>query len=259
MSTEPPKYASRLQRRIRGRTSEQVPRMREQTRRRIGFGLAQGMIVAALVLAMTGGAFAAGHYLITSVKQISPRVLKSLHGKQGRRGFRGATGAAGKNGTNGTNGANGADGTNGTDGHGPALAVTNVAGVVTTSLTDTGEHSIATLAVASSGFYAVTAKLDAFAHGGNGTGISDCSLTALTTGGAQDTDAALDSLENNASVGVSQTAVPPQLTHHFTGPGTVNLSCAQSGLTNGGTMFTWSDATIIATQVSSLTSTAVTA
>ena len=82
MSTEPPKYASRLQRRIRGRTSEQVPRMREQTRRRIGFGLAQGMIVAALVLAMTGGAFAAGHYLITSVKQISPRVLSLSMGSR---------------------------------------------------------------------------------------------------------------------------------------------------------------------------------
>jgi hypothetical protein len=213
------------------------------------------MIVGALVLAMTGGAFAAGHYLITSVKQISPRVLKSLRGKQGRRGLRGATGAAGKNGTNGTNGANGTDGTNGT---GPALAVTNVAGVVTTSLTDTGEHSIATLAVGSSGFYTVTAKLDVFAHGGNGTGISNCSLTASTTGGAQDTDTALNSLENNASVGVSQMAVPLQLTHHFTDPGTINLSCAQSGLTTGGTMFTWSNATIIATQVSSLTSTAVT-
>ena len=144
-----------------------------------------------------------GHYLITSVKQLSPKVLKSLRGKQGRRGLRGATGAAGDNGTNGTsgtNGTNGPNGANGANGQGPALAVTNVAGVVTTSLTDTSAHSIATLAIPSAGLYTVTAKLNAFAHGGNGTGVSDCSLTALTTGGAQDTDEALSSVENNASV-----------------------------------------------------------
>jgi Collagen triple helix repeat (20 copies) len=61
----------------------------------------------ALVFAMSGGAYAAGKYLITSTKQISPKVLKSLVGK---------TGPAGKNGTNGTNGANGAPGEKGAQG-----------------------------------------------------------------------------------------------------------------------------------------------
>lgn len=51
---------------------------------------------------------------------------------------------------------------------------------------------------------------------------------------------------------------PAELTHHFTGPGTINMGCRQNGLTNGGTMFSWTAATIVATQVSSLTSTAVT-
>jgi hypothetical protein len=61
----------------------------------------------ALVLAMSGGAYAARKYLITSTKQISPKVLKQLTGKAG---------PAGKNGTNGTNGAPGATGPAGPSG-----------------------------------------------------------------------------------------------------------------------------------------------
>ncbi len=61
----------------------------------------------ALVFAMSGGAYAAGKYLITSTKQISPKVLKSLVGK---------TGPAGKNGANGANGVNGAPGEKGAQG-----------------------------------------------------------------------------------------------------------------------------------------------
>ncbi len=39
----------------------------------------------ALVFAMGGSAVAASHYLITSKKQISPKVVKELSGKQGAR------------------------------------------------------------------------------------------------------------------------------------------------------------------------------
>jgi hypothetical protein len=82
----------------------------------------------ALVFAMSGGAYAAKKYLITSTKQISPSVLKSLQGKAGAAGAPGAAGAqgaagpagpvgpAGKDGANGTNGANGKDGAAGKDG-----------------------------------------------------------------------------------------------------------------------------------------------
>ena len=38
----------------------------------------------ALVLAMSGGALAASHYLINSTKQINPKVLKKLKGATGR-------------------------------------------------------------------------------------------------------------------------------------------------------------------------------
>ncbi len=67
------------------------------------------MVVAAiaLVFAMTGGAYAAKRYLITSTKQISPSVLKSL---------RSQAGPAGTNGTNGTNGTAGPQGVPGPQG-----------------------------------------------------------------------------------------------------------------------------------------------
>ncbi len=58
-------------------------------------------VTLALVFAMSGGAYAASRYVITSTKQISPKVLKSLQGKAG---------PAGKNGANGANGAQGAQG-----------------------------------------------------------------------------------------------------------------------------------------------------
>jgi hypothetical protein len=59
------------------------------------------VVTFALVFAMSGGAYAASKFLITSTKQISPKVLKGLQGKAG---------LAGKNGANGVNGAQGAQG-----------------------------------------------------------------------------------------------------------------------------------------------------
>jgi Collagen triple helix repeat (20 copies) len=55
----------------------------------------------ALVFAMSGGAYAASHFLITSTKQISPKVLKALKGKAGANGAQGATGATGATGPGG--------------------------------------------------------------------------------------------------------------------------------------------------------------
>ncbi len=87
----------------------------------------------ALVFAMGGSAVAASHYLITSSKQISPKVLKELKapgkpgpagpaGAAGATGASGATGAAGANGSNGGSGAKGDTGEKGEPGNagGPA-------------------------------------------------------------------------------------------------------------------------------------------
>jgi hypothetical protein len=73
----------------------------------------------ALVFAMSGGALAAKHYLLTSTSQIKPSVLTALKGRSGPHGATGATGAqgpAGPTGPQGTAGAGtaGAAGANGT-------------------------------------------------------------------------------------------------------------------------------------------------
>jgi hypothetical protein len=69
----------------------------------------------ALLFAMAGGAAAASHYLITSTKQISPKVLKELK-KPGAAGTQGPAGSAGAQGAAGANGTNGAPGTKGDTG-----------------------------------------------------------------------------------------------------------------------------------------------
>jgi hypothetical protein len=115
----------------------------------------------ALVFAMTGGAYAASKYVITSTKQISPKVLKSLKGSNGKSGANGATGAAGAagpagatgpggpqgpagaagtNGTNGTNGEKGKDGKDGKEGKEGALGTAGT--TLPKGATETGQWVI---------------------------------------------------------------------------------------------------------------------
>jgi hypothetical protein len=97
--------------------------MFSRIRQRITF--ANVAMTLALVFAMTGGAYAAKKYLITSTKQIKPSVLAQLKGKngtngkdgaQGPQGPKGETGPAGEKGAAGMNGAVGATGPKGATG-----------------------------------------------------------------------------------------------------------------------------------------------
>ncbi len=83
-------------------------------RRRVTF--ANVMLTLALVFAMSGGAYAAQRYLITSTKQISPKVLKALKGSAGPAGSPGVQGAAGPQGAQGPQGTSGVNGEKGEKG-----------------------------------------------------------------------------------------------------------------------------------------------
>jgi Collagen triple helix repeat (20 copies) len=115
----------------------------------------------ALVLAMTGGAYAANHFLITSTKQISPKVLKALKGANGKNGAagpagpagagtagpagpQGPAGAAGAKGETGTAGTPGKDGKEGKEGK-PWTA----SGTLPSGKTETGAWTFGKIAAAS--------------------------------------------------------------------------------------------------------------
>jgi hypothetical protein len=70
----------------------------------------------ALFFAMSGGALAAKHYLISSTKQISPKVLAALRGRTGARGAGGPPGHEGPQGLQGLQGLQGAPGPEGAQG-----------------------------------------------------------------------------------------------------------------------------------------------
>jgi hypothetical protein len=65
------------------------------------FTYANIVATLALVFAMSGGALAASKYLITSTKQISPKVIKKLKGKAGPSGKEGPAGKEGQKGERG--------------------------------------------------------------------------------------------------------------------------------------------------------------
>jgi hypothetical protein len=109
-------------------------------RKRIHVSPATAIATLALVFAMTGGAYAANKFLITSTKQISPKVLKALKGAKGANGANGANGAQGATGPAGATGPGGATGPAGAGVTGPAGATgaTGAQGVPgTTGFTET--------------------------------------------------------------------------------------------------------------------------
>lgn len=129
-------------------------------RKRIHLSLATVIASLALVFAMTGGAYAAKKYLITSTKQISPSVLKSLKGASGKAGppgpagpggvgSAGASGPAGPagvvgpGGVPGEKGAAGEKGEKGTKGlAGPEGSPWTAGGILPVGSTETGVWSM---------------------------------------------------------------------------------------------------------------------
>jgi hypothetical protein len=107
----------------------------------------------ALVFAMTGGAYAAKKYLITSTKQISPKVLSALKGKVGLAGPAGPVGSAGAAGVGtagpagpagpgGANGETGAEGKEGKEGKPGKDGKTGFTKTLPSGATETGVWEI---------------------------------------------------------------------------------------------------------------------
>jgi hypothetical protein len=92
----------------------------QRLRKRLHVSPATAIATLALVFAMTGGAYAASKVLITSTKQISPKVLKQLKGAKGANGTNGTNGAPGATGPGGPAGATGPAGAGATGPAGPA-------------------------------------------------------------------------------------------------------------------------------------------
>jgi hypothetical protein len=159
----------------------------------------------ALVLSMSGGALAASHYLITSTKQISPNVLKKLKGNRGPAGRRGPAGPQGPQGPQGVAGTNGTNGANGA-----TLGLNDFKDLVNLPA-HTGDQTVATLPNVPAGSYILTAKLTFIT---SATGASPCDLRA---GGDFDESPWVGSLD-----GVT---LPFTLSHTFTAPGSVTLTC----------------------------------
>jgi hypothetical protein len=118
-------------------------KMRSAIQRRLSY--ANVVATLALVFSMTGGALAARHYLVTSVKQISPHVIRQLKGRSGANGRNGANGAPGAPGVPGAAGAPGAQGGQGPQG--PGASEINVSLPASTSPTFSKVGSAAGIAL----------------------------------------------------------------------------------------------------------------
>jgi collagen triple helix repeat protein len=79
-------------------------------------GYSHVAVAIAVALVMSGGAYAAKKYVITSIKQIKPSVVAQLKGKAGPAGPQGAVGSTGKDGLPGAEGKQGTQGTQGIQG-----------------------------------------------------------------------------------------------------------------------------------------------
>lgn len=137
----------------------------------------------ALVFSMTGGAMAATHYLISSTKQISPKVISALKGKAGPAGSNGPAGPSGPAGPAGPAGSPGPQGAQGAAGSAVAFAyvdgvaatptVTDAKNVSSVSRVTEGGTSIGAYCITTTvPFQNVVGITDLEFGGGNGVTVS---------------------------------------------------------------------------------------
>ena len=146
----------------------------------------------ALVFSMTGGALAARHYLISSTKQISPKVLKRLKGAAGRPGANGKDGAQGKEGPRGLEGKPGE--------RGPSEAFAGKAESVSFPGSANAAEVVASVELAP-GSYTIVATVDANNEGIAATEVQCVLLEQPTGGGNAVFDEALAKMETTGKVG----------------------------------------------------------
>jgi hypothetical protein len=172
-------------------------------RRRLSY--ANVAATLALVFSMSGGALAANHYLISSTKQINPKVLKKLKGATGKTGSAGKEGPAGKEGTAGKEGGPGKEGKEGARGPSDVWQAGN------------GQaESEPPLSVSlPAGTYLVQAKT--VINGGKGNDIC-----ALNGGSGQDNAYGATS---ETATGIAQMTINNVETTVLATPGTVKLEC----------------------------------
>jgi Collagen triple helix repeat (20 copies) len=200
----------------------------------------------ALVFSMSGGALAASHYIITSTKQISPKVVKALKGKTGKTG---PTGPAGPQGKEGAPGKEGLTGKEGPAGIGPAFSAYHDGSVSITGTEADKATVVATLGNLPAGKYVINAKLYTF----DSQTSEDITVCRLVAEGDSDEDVAHTSSSASAGYADSIGTFPLQVVHQFNGTGSASVECYVSA---GEAKFIYANHTkITAIQVSALTNT----
>jgi hypothetical protein len=155
-------------------------------RRRLSY--ANVVATLALVFAMSGGALAANHYLINSIKQINPKVLKKLKGNIGPNG---AAGPAGPQGATGKDGAAGKEGPPGPAGTALAYAHITAGGTIDPGLSS--GFGAAVITNPGAGIYCISNlpftphSVMAGIDGVTGPAVTEASVNPATFGGCPKT------------------------------------------------------------------------
>ena len=153
----------------------------------------------ALILGLSGTAWAAHRYVITSAKQIAPKVLVALRGKEGTRGPKGSRGApgdpgvAGAAGPTGPAGAQGPAGSAGPPGPSGSAGATGAAGPGADILS-TGEGVGNVTATVGP----IPVELNCIQNGSSGTPEMELQTTQTTAGGLSGFESSTYSVTNLA-------------------------------------------------------------